>query len=61
MEKKCCNIEVEELKDGFLIEIKGEGIKEKCRDAVKNCCSEENLCRCFESLCSSGQGKSCCC
>ena len=51
-EKECCDVKVTELDDGIRIEIRGEGIKERCKalgecgctdsdtwkEFVKNCC-----------------------
>ena len=41
MEKECCNFKVTETEDGLRIDVKGEGLKEKCEDFIKNCCGEE--------------------
>lgn len=61
MEKQCCAINVTELEDGFRVEIKGEGVKEKCQSAMGNCCSGEGLKKFFHSFCGSGKGNATCC
>ena len=51
-EKECCDVKVTELDDGIRVEIRGEGIKERCKvlnecgctdsdtwkEFIKNCC-----------------------
>jgi len=44
MGKDCCDMKVTEIKDGYRIEITGKDIKEKCKDMMKNCCSDEKAC-----------------
>lgn len=61
MEKQCCAINVTEIEDGFRVEIKGEGVKEKCKGAMANCCSGEGMKKFFQSFCGSGKGDSSCC
>lgn len=61
MEKKCCEINVSEVESGYRIEITGEGVKEKCKSAMENCCSEEGLKKCFQSFCGTGKGDASCC
>lgn len=34
MEKECCSVNVVELENGYKIEVTGEDVKEKCKDAV---------------------------
>lgn len=50
MEKECCNVKVTETEDGFRIDVKGEGLKEKFETVLKNCCGEEMRKR-FQSCC----------
>ncbi len=61
MEKKCCEIKVSEMEDGFRIEITGAEVKEKCKSAMENCCSGESMKKCFQSFCGTGKGEACCC
>jgi len=61
METNCCTINVSELEDGFRIEIKGEGVKEKCQDTMAKCCSAEELKKCVQFFCDSGKDKTKCC
>ncbi len=49
--KECCEIKVTEIENGYRIEIKGEDIKEKCKSVLENCCSEDNIKKCFEKCC----------
>lgn len=51
MKKDCCNIKVTETENGYTIEISGEGVKEKCKSTFENCCSQENIKKCFEKCC----------
>ncbi|MBI4838364.1 MAG: hypothetical protein HY806_04335 [Nitrospirae bacterium] len=55
MEKECCNVKVTETEDGLRIDIKGEGLKEKCETVFKNCCGEELREKGFKFCCGSGQ------
>ena len=41
MKKGCCTINVEEIEDGFRVEVTGEDVKEKCKTALETCCSEK--------------------
>ncbi len=54
MEKECCNFKVTETEDGFRIDVKGEGLKEKCEAFFKNCCGEDMKQR-FQTCCGSGK------
>jgi hypothetical protein len=51
--KDCCNIKVTETEKGYRIEVTGEKIKEKCGAFIENCCSDENIKKCFEACCGS--------
>ena len=53
MEKGCCDIKFKETENGYTIEIKGEGIKEKCKSVFENCCTEEKIRSCIQSCCES--------
>lgn len=49
MKKDCCDIKVSEVENGYAIEITGEGVKEKCKTFFKDCCTEQNLRKCFQA------------
>ncbi|MBI5196487.1 MAG: hypothetical protein HZA10_09210 [Nitrospirae bacterium] len=55
MEKECCNIKITGTEDGLRIDIKGEGLKEKCEAVFKNCCSDDTKKSGFQSCCGSGK------
>ncbi len=55
MEKECCNVRVSETEDGLRIDVKGEGLKEKCQAVLKNCCGEELGKKGFQFCCGSGK------
>lgn len=55
MEKECCNMKVTETDDGLRVDIKGEGLKEKCETLLKNCCSEEMKEKLHQCCCGSGK------
>jgi len=55
MEKECCNVKITETEDGFRIDVKGEGLKEKVETVFKNCCSEEMKKKGFQFCCGSGK------
>jgi len=38
MERKCCNIEVTETDEGYLLKITGENVKEQVRRCLERCC-----------------------
>jgi hypothetical protein len=51
MNKECCDIKVTELDDGYRIEIRGEGIKEKCKVFRERCCSDSDKWKEFVKCC----------
>lgn len=51
MEKECCNVKVTETEDGLRIDLKGEGLKEKCETFFKGCCGEEMKKKGFQFCC----------
>lgn len=51
MEKKCCDLKVTELDNGYRIEITGEAVKDKCKVILENCCSKEHIKKCFDNCC----------
>ena len=55
MEKECCNVKVTETEDGFRIDVKGEGLKEKFETVFKNCCGDEMKKKGFQFCCGSGK------
>ena len=55
MEKECCSVKVTETDDGLRIDIKGEGLKEKCETVFKNCCSEDMKKSGFQFCCGPGK------
>ncbi len=55
MEKECCNVKVTETEEGFRIEVKGEGLKEKFETVFKGCCSEEMRKKVSQFCCGSGK------
>ena len=55
MSKNCCDINVKEIENGYSVEITGDGVKEKCKTVFDSCCSEENIKKCFQNCCSTGQ------
>lgn len=61
MEKQCCTINVTEMEDGFRVEIKGEGVKEKCQSIMGSCCTGDGLKKFFQSCCGHGQNQGSCC
>ncbi len=55
MEKGCCDIRVTETEEGFKVEVKGEGLKERCRAILKNLCSADLKNKGFQFCCGSGK------
>lgn len=53
MKNDCCNINVTEVENGYRIEITGKDVKEKCETVFENCCSDENIKKCFQGCCGS--------
>jgi len=53
MEKECCNVNVIETQDGLRIDIKGEGLKEKCGAFISTCCSDDQKKQGFQFCCGS--------
>lgn len=51
MEQPCCSINVTELENGFRVEVKGDGLKEKCKERFAACCTAERLKQCLASCC----------
>lgn len=41
MTNKCCNFDVEEIKDGYTITIKGDNVKDLVKSCLENCCSSD--------------------
>ncbi|MDD5772651.1 MAG: hypothetical protein PHX78_04200 [bacterium] len=53
MKKECCNVKVNEIDNGYQIEITGEEVKEKCKTAIENCCKDGKSCgEFFKKFCS---------
>ena len=60
MNKKCCDIRVEKIENGFCIKVTGTDVKDKCcseeeiRKCIEKCFSIENCCT-TETCCPSGK------
>ena len=56
-EKECCDIKIKmtEIENGYRLEVTGEGIKDKCRPFVENCCTDEKSWQEFMKSCCSPQ------
>lgn len=53
MKKECCNVKVNEIDNGYQIEITGEEVKEKCKTVIENCCKDGKSCgEFFKKFCS---------
>jgi len=55
MNKNCCDVKVTEVENGYRIEVTGEGVKEKCKTVFENCCTEENIKKCFQGCCGTNE------
>ena len=51
MEKECCDVKVTELEDGMRIEIRGEGVKDRCKLWLERCGAEGSSCEEFFKRC----------
>ncbi len=51
MGNECCDFKVTETENGYRIDITGKDVKEKCQSVLDNCCTEENIKKCFQSCC----------
>ncbi len=53
MERECCNIKIDELDNGYRVEITGKDLKEKCNclEVLKNCCAGQKTAASEKSNC----------
>jgi hypothetical protein len=49
MEKECCNIKCTETEKGYRVDIEGEKVKEKIKEATDQCCSGDMMKNAFKS------------
>lgn len=60
MEKKCCNVSVTELEDGYRLDVTGQEVKGKCKTMFEKCCTDENMKSCFQIFSELKKDKGCC-
>ncbi len=42
MKKECCDIKITETKNGYRLEITGDGVKDKYKSFFMNCCESSD-------------------